>query len=366
MLSPSGVRQARARALLAARRWATRPELHTDVAQVLKTVTATVAAWLLAVRVLELEQPFLAPWAALLTVHATVYRTLWRGAQSVLSTMVGILLSFAVVQLWGYGAPSLGLAVLLGLLVARTPLLRDEGVTVATTALFVLTAGYGSQEQLLLHRFLDTVVGVGVGLVVNLLLVPPLDDRLAERVLDRAAAALGALLCRIAGELRPDMDDAVSRAWIAETRRIDRLLDEAESHLGFTRESRWGNLRRRRSRRTTDVEQATALLWRLEEGVTHTRAMARVVDEATGQAQAWDDDFRCRWTRLLQRTALRLIETHRDVDDVRADLDELTRDLSGERLPGLPWPVYGALVTALRSTATAVEGVAVQRAGPAE
>lgn len=362
MSSLSGVRQAGARVLPAVRRWAARPEVHTDLAQVLKTVVATVAAWLLAVQVLGLEQPFLAPWAALLTVHATVYRTLWRGAQSVLSTMVGILLSFAVVQLWGYGAPSLGLAVLLGLLVARTPLLRDEGVTVATTALFVLTAGYGSQEQLLLHRFLDTVVGVGVGLVVNLVVVPPLDDRLAERVLDRAADALGTLLCRMAGELRPDMEDAVSRAWIAETRSIDRLLDEAEAHLGFTRESRWGNPRRRRSRRTTDVEQATDLLLRLEDGVTHARAMARVVDEATGQAQAWDDDFRRRWTELLERTALRLVDAHADVDDVRTDLDQLTHDLSGERLPGLPWTVYGALVAALRSTATAVEAVADRRA----
>ena len=94
--------------------------------------------------------------------------------------------------------------------------------------------------------------------------------------------------------------------------------------------------------------------------------MARVVDEATGQAQSWDDDFRCRWTRLLERTARRLVDTDHDVDDVRADLDRLTRDLSGERLPGLPWPVYGALVTALRSTATAVDGVAVRRAALAD
>jgi uncharacterized membrane protein YccC len=346
----------------AVRRWAARPELHTDLVQVVKTVIATVAAWLLAVRVFELDQPFLAPWAALLTVHATVYRTLWRGTQSVLSTTVGILLSFAAVQVLGYGPTTLGLAVLLGLLVARTPLLRDEGVTVATTALFVLTAGYGNQEQLLLHRFLDTVVGVAVGLVVNLLVAPPLDDRVAERVLDRAAAALGELLRRMARELRPDMDDAVSNGWVEESRRIDRLLDEAESHLGFTRESRWGNPRRRRSRRTTDVERATALLVRLEDGVAHARATARIVGEATGRAQAWDDDFRRRWTGLLERTAGRLTGPENDVDDVRADLDRLTEDLSGERLPGLPWPVYGALVTALRSTAGDVDAVVAERA----
>jgi len=50
------------------------PVLWTNVSQVVKTVAAAVLAWVLAADVLGLAQPFLAPWAALLTVHATVYR----------------------------------------------------------------------------------------------------------------------------------------------------------------------------------------------------------------------------------------------------------------------------------------------------
>jgi uncharacterized membrane protein YgaE (UPF0421/DUF939 family) len=42
----------------------------------LKTVFATVIAWVLAVDVLHLSQAFMAPWAALLTVQATVFGTL--------------------------------------------------------------------------------------------------------------------------------------------------------------------------------------------------------------------------------------------------------------------------------------------------
>ena len=39
-----------------------------DALQIFKTVLAAVTAWVLAASVLELPQPFLAPWSALLVV----------------------------------------------------------------------------------------------------------------------------------------------------------------------------------------------------------------------------------------------------------------------------------------------------------
>jgi hypothetical protein len=54
------------------------PIMWTGVSQLLKTAFATVMAWILAAQVFNLEQAYLAPWAALLTVHATVFGTLRR------------------------------------------------------------------------------------------------------------------------------------------------------------------------------------------------------------------------------------------------------------------------------------------------
>ena len=54
-----------------------------DWAQHAKTALAGVIAWVIATDVLGLEQPFLAPWAAVLVVHATVYRTVSRGGQQI-------------------------------------------------------------------------------------------------------------------------------------------------------------------------------------------------------------------------------------------------------------------------------------------
>jgi hypothetical protein len=56
-----------------------------DWAQHAKTALAGVIAWVVATDVLGLDQPFLAPWAAVLVVHATVYRTVSRGGQQILA-----------------------------------------------------------------------------------------------------------------------------------------------------------------------------------------------------------------------------------------------------------------------------------------
>ena len=149
------------------------------------------------------------PWAALLTVHATVYRTLARGLQQAAAAVVGVLLAFAVGAAGlGVGWPSLAVVVLLGLLAGMAPPLRAESTTAAATALVVLLTGYSDDGTLLLARLADTFVGIAVGLVVNLAVWPPcataarrggddrIDDRLGALLGDMARAAAGAAVER--------------------------------------------------------------------------------------------------------------------------------------------------------------------------
>ena len=117
------------------------PVMWTGVSQLLKTVLATVIAWLLAGQVFHLEQAYLAPWAALLTVHATVFGTLRRGVLQAGATVLGVLVAFVVGQLFGLSAVSVGAAILVGLLAGSVRGLRDETTTAAATALIVLTNG---------------------------------------------------------------------------------------------------------------------------------------------------------------------------------------------------------------------------------
>ena len=95
------------------------PVTWTNISQLLKTVLAAVIVWVLASQVFDIEQAFLAPWAALLTVHATVYRTLRRGVQQVGASVVGVVVATAAGGALGLNAFSLGVAILLGLSPAR-------------------------------------------------------------------------------------------------------------------------------------------------------------------------------------------------------------------------------------------------------
>ena len=88
------------------------PVLWTSTLQIVKTVIAAVGSWVIAVEVFGLSQPFLAPWAALLTVHATIYSTFRRGAQQVGATVLGVLLAFLAGSLFGVNAATLGDAVI--------------------------------------------------------------------------------------------------------------------------------------------------------------------------------------------------------------------------------------------------------------
>lgn len=349
-----GARGSRARWALDALR---RPTVRTDLIQVGKTVVATVGAWFLAVELLGSTQPFLAPWAALLTVHATVYRSFWRGAQSVVATLVGICLSFVAVSVLGGGALTLGLAVLAGLLVARTPLMREEGVTAATTTIFVLTVGTGTDEFLLADRVLDTLLGVAVGILVNVVVFPPLDDRVLEETLDRVNVRLGSLLQRIAEDLAGPVDRAHAQEWIEETRSMDAELDRAETMLGFAWEARRWNPRRRRSRRGSDPETGHQLLVRLEEGVAQARTICRTIDESVTAAHTWEDRFLRPWLELVARTGDRIVDPDANVAGLHEEVDELTGRLSDTDLPGLMWPLYGALITALVNIIDIVDDV---------
>jgi uncharacterized membrane protein YgaE (UPF0421/DUF939 family) len=139
------------------------PIWWTDALQIVKTVAAAVIAWVLAVYVFDIQQAFLAPWAALLTVHATVYRTFRRGAHHVGATVLGVLVAFVFGSLLGLNALSLGLAILVGLVAGSVRGLRAETTTAAATALVVLTTGISEEPGALLSRLADTGIGIASG-----------------------------------------------------------------------------------------------------------------------------------------------------------------------------------------------------------
>lgn len=312
-----------------------------DLLQTLKAVIGAVAGWVVAHDVLGLQSAFLAPWMALLTVHATVYRSFTRGSQAVAATIMGVVISFVLVTLIAPLALALGLALLLGLFLARIPFLRNDGSTVATTALFIITTGQADQGPMLLDRLGCTGIGVVAGVLVNVLVFAPLDQQAARAQVDAVCRALGDLLGDIARELVETDGDVDAKEWIERSRRIDERLDHAWHLVRHAREARIGNPRPN----DLDPDAYASILARLEDGIDHARAIARTIDQSSDDLRRWSGQFRTRWVPLLEAVGDRLTTSPDfDVASLRPDLKSLITDLSGDGLASDQWPVYGSLI----------------------
>lgn len=335
------------------------PVLWADGLRLLKTVIAAVAAWVLAVRVLDLAQPFLAPWAALLTVQATVYKTLTRGLQQVGAVVLGVLLAFATGTILGVNAASLAVAMFVALLAGAVRGLRSESTTAAATALVVLATGYSDDHVVLAARLLDTAIGIGVGIVVTFVVWAPLRDRSAARQVDRIDDSMGTLLREIADGVRAGFDEERLEAWIERTRQLDGDIDHAWSVVGEARESGRLNPRPRASERARASETFGAVLERVEQAVAEIRSMSRTIERAHEAGEEWDPRFRDGWLDLLGRTGDAVAAADvAGLKQARDELHELTRELVGHDLHPSAWPVSGALILNLRNIIDALDAVA--------
>jgi uncharacterized membrane protein YccC len=329
------------------------PLTWTSAVQLLKTVAAVVVAWALASKVFGVSQPFLAPWAALLTVQATVLGSVRQGVTQAAAALIGVLVAFGAGQLFGPEALALAAAVLVGLLAGSIRHLRADSATAAATAIVVLTTGYSDDSGMLAARLLDTGIGIAVGLLVNLAVWPPLRDRGAASAIDRIDDRIGELLCGMATALRerrPAVDD-----WVACTGELDGDIDEAWQVLGQAHESGRLNPRRATSGRMRAAEDLEGILRRLEQAVADTRSMAQTIGLSSPE---WDPGFRGPWLDLLERAGAAVSAADAAaLSTVHADLDAFARELDLGAVDQF-WPVGGALIVNLRNIVEALGAVA--------
>jgi uncharacterized membrane protein YgaE (UPF0421/DUF939 family) len=334
------------------------PLTWASVSQLVKTAIAAVLAWVLAVRVFHLGQAFMAPWAALLTVHATVYGTLRRGVQQAAASVLGVLIAFAAWRIFGLGATSLAVAVLAGLLVGSVRGVRAE-TTTAATAVVVLTTGYIDRSGMLAARLADTGIGIVVGLCVNVMVWPPLRDRTAANHIDVIDDRVGDLLTDIARQMRKGTSADDLDGWIARTDELDNDIDHAWSAIEEARESGRLNPRRAVPQRMQAAERFVPIVNRLAQAVAETRSMARTIRIARVPPEDWDHAFREPWLDLLHRSGSAVVDADTgELKAARAELSALASRLAVDELHDDFWPVYGALLVNLRNVLDALDAVA--------
>lgn len=334
------------------------PVFWNGVTQLFKTALAAVLAWVIATEVLSLSQSFLAPWAALLVVHATVYRTFSRGLRQVTAAVAGVMLAWAVGNALGLDTVSVAVVLTLGLAVGALPWFGEEAITVAATAMVVLTTGFSSDDSMLLDRLGDTAVGIVVGLLVNAAVWPPLRRRTAITAMNRIDDSIGALLVDMGERLVDGWDEDDVAEWVDRTRSIDGDLDNAWSLVRQAQESSRMNPRRS-ARELRDPRRWRGLLRRMEQAVAEVRSMARTLGYDLTSPDQWGPVFRDRWPALVSDAGRAIVDADPDaIRAARVQLSLLADEVGVAGSSTTQWPVYGALIINLRNTLDAMDEVA--------
>ncbi|GAB3987507.1 hypothetical protein GCM10029978_106590 [Actinoallomurus acanthiterrae] len=216
-----------------------------DIAiQSLKATAAALLAWVIAALWLEAPLAYLAPWVALVMVHATVYRSVVKAVQQLVAVVVGLLGATGGYVLLGDRTLTLALVLVVTVPLAYWREFGDQGIYGATTAMLVLTSGDPSLHQLF-SRLLETGLGTVVGVTVNALVLPPVHLRDARRAIDSVAGELAEVLEGAAAALRETWDADAANECLRRAGRTSTRVEEAWAAIRWGHESLRLNPRRR-------------------------------------------------------------------------------------------------------------------------
>ncbi|RLK47666.1 FUSC family protein [Microbacterium telephonicum] len=302
-----------------------------------KTAVAAVIAWYLAplIPFAQDEYSYYAPLGVLVTMYPTVARTARAGGEALLGLGLGIVVGLgglALVYAGVRGGVALALVVLVGVLAGGVRALGVGSDWVALAGLFVLLLGGGKADDFSISYLVTMAFGVAVGLVVNLVVFPPLYVRRARVRLnalrDAVAEQLRALAAAVAdGDVDPERIEA-DMSGLAAT------MDAVETEVREAAESSRVNPRGRRHREEINENdarmQGIAAAWRA------TRELADTVCRLKEEADPWlDAEVREGLARAIADAA-ELLAAPVGADDAVERLEAASASLDRlRRVPGL-------------------------------
>jgi len=253
--------------------WGTRVErLRLAWRSIFQASVSAAIAWLIATELLGHQQPFFAPVAGIITLGITVGQRGQRAAEVALGVALGIAVADLLVLQIGTGTAQLAVVVLLA---TSAAIFLGSGQMLATQAAVsaaLVATLQPPTDGVSFARFLDALVGGGVALVINALVLParPLD--LMRRASEPLLAELASVLEDVAVAVeRRDRDLAVES--LKRARGVDELAARFEEAVRVSRETTRYAPPRRRARGL--VESYADAAGRIDLAVRNVRVLAR-------------------------------------------------------------------------------------------
>jgi uncharacterized membrane protein YccC len=360
-----------------------------------KTTLAAVVAFALADLLHTSAQPILAPLTALLVVQLTLYSTLTSGLDRIASVVTGVLVAVGVAELTGLTWWSLGAVVGISLVVGRLMRLGSNLLEVPISAMLVLAAASTSEgftpgspglQSTALGRVVETLIGAAVGILVNVVIAPPLYIQPAHDAVGELVGKLSGFSRQLATALRGDWNRAEADRFLQGARGLGIEVARADLHLGRTEESARLNPRAKAAREARP--RLRTALTALEHCYVSLRNLCRAVLDRTYFVEEGDLDgaYRPEARRALADVLDAFADAMETVDPIATNEPDLptTRKLveaqfeelreRRDRLAALllvdpavdagAWEQHGALLAAVDRLRVEVEAAVRPAEGP--
>jgi uncharacterized membrane protein YgaE (UPF0421/DUF939 family) len=192
-------------------------------------------AWFVAHDLVGRPAPFFAPIAAVITLASSVGQRVRRTTELVIGVALGIGVGDTIIHFIGTGPWQIGLVVVMAVLIATgvgggTPLVTQSASSAVLVATLTSTTGQPWA------RFLDALVGGGIGLTVMTVLLPLNPLSVVRRAADPALQALADGLHEIADALTAGDGARVSAA-LADLRAAEGTFANFASAVTAAREN---------------------------------------------------------------------------------------------------------------------------------
>ena len=300
----------------------------------LRLTTTAVASYAAALQLSSSARPLLAPLTAMLVVQVSLYGTLRSGWQRVLSVVAGVLLAVGFSSVTGLTWWSLGILIGASIIVGQLLRLGDHLLEVPISAMLVLAVG--NVESAAEARIFETLIGAAVGVGMNAIWPPPVQNRSAGAAVERFAQDIAELLEQAAEALHGQVSVDQAARWLDDARRLTGRVSRYDRVLREADESRRLNVRAYGTadpgphlRRGLDaLERAAVALRNLFRGILDgVRARPEV-----GQAE--DSELRPAFAVLLEDVAT-AIRAYGRMVHCEAESDEPADDELAEALEAL-------------------------------